>query len=216
MGEIKVDFSKTIEAMGRVQRKQIPFVAAVSLTRLAQKSQKGVKKNMKKSFTLRSPRVIKGVRIKPAKKNDFFKGTIQSQVNELDDFMVQHETGKDKTPGGSKALAIPTKFQQQTGRTSTGKMKVSKRPKRLLKKGVAKKRKWGRHKKPKPFIMTFKSGKQAIVIRKGKDKLPVRTLYSFKSSAKIDKKLKLEEITNATAKRNYSRVFYNEYQKAIK
>lgn len=86
--------------------KQVPFAAALALTRTAQDAQKAVLTSLEKNFTLRGnwaqPSNKFGIRITPATKQN-----LTAEVKTAADWLALHETGADKKPRG-KMLAIPT------------------------------------------------------------------------------------------------------------
>jgi len=189
--KITTNAEDVAKAFKDLQRRQLPFATARGLTILANDAKKAEAARMPQVFKIRSKRVPKGIRTKAAKKSDWPHNQ-KSVVGTLDDFMVQHETGKTKRPIKSRNLAIPGR--KANVRTKTGKVKKSKKPRTLL--GPTKVKK-------KPFVVTFKSGKKAIVRRQKKKRLPLLTLYIFETKARISKRWKFRSSVKSLVQMRY-------------
>ena len=114
-----VDVSEAVAGLNELQKKQIPFALAASLTGCAKEAQKAVQQNLGGKFTLRNDFTRQGIRIKPAEKNG---ARIEADVHthtdtpSHPDYMDPQEEGGEKTTwGGHKYIAIPTKYAHQIG-----------------------------------------------------------------------------------------------------
>jgi len=82
--------------------KQLRFAAAQALTKTAQEAQEEVKRQLPERFTIRTGWLAKGVRIRPASRNN-----LKASVLVKDAFMALQETGGDKTSPFGDALGVP-------------------------------------------------------------------------------------------------------------
>ena len=80
---------------------------------------------MASRFTLRGPRVVKGIRHRPASKQALEKG---AAVLSLDDFMLLQEEGGKKRPLQGQHVAVP---QPAVSRNSRGGVRRKETPKAL-------------------------------------------------------------------------------------
>ena len=191
---VKVDYRDTIRALDRIEKKQVPFAVAKSLTQLAKIGQGAVWANTQKKFDLKAKAFIKrNIKITPAKKTDFKAGKAFSAVytdRKIINFMVGHEAGQTRTSSTGK-LAIPTTgVKKRAYRKASGGVKKSWLPSTLLKgfKGSRGKRSKQKTRKKQPFIITTKTGVQMVVRRVSKKRKPLDFLYVFSKTAKIDKR----------------------------
>lgn len=127
------------------QQKQVRFAASQALTRTAQDLQRGIQTEMPKNFTLRRDWIIKGIRIKAARK-DF----LQAEVYSKDPFMAIQETGGTKTAIGKRVfdyqgyLAIPLDARRN-------------------KRDVVRKEDWPQN-LVDPFILTARDGRKYLAV----------------------------------------------------
>ena len=174
---------------------------------------------MDKHFNIRNPRVEKGVRIEPAKKAQFKAGTINSVVKDIDDFMALHTTGGKKRSTQSKNVSVPTDALLGKGaRSAKGKIKARFKPKVLYKKAKepGRPRKWGRHRKPKPFVFESKYGRAAVIAqRKGDSRLPIDVLYVFHPTTDVKKTWPFYEDVEKFVDRNTDKIFSRTFNKAV-
>ena len=68
---VKSDVDKALKSMRGLQRKQMPFAAALGLTMTAKKVAKVKQRMMVRKLDRQTPFTIKGVRWQGASKNDF-------------------------------------------------------------------------------------------------------------------------------------------------
>jgi hypothetical protein len=107
------------EFLRRLSTSNIKFGIAKTLTDLAIASQEEVRKDLPKKFQIRREFVPKGIRIRPASKNN-----LQSFVYSIDsggrrDFMARQEFGGIKTPESAtgRHIAIPLRAVKPTPQT---------------------------------------------------------------------------------------------------
>lgn len=141
---VKHDIDKTIATL-HAQQKQVRYAAAVALTRTAQDLQREIQADMPGNFTIRRDWVIKGIRIKTARR-DF----LQSEVYSRDPFMAIQETGGTKTAIGKRVfdykgyLAIP--LDARRGKTD-----------------IVQKQDWPQN-LVNPFILTARDGRTYLAV----------------------------------------------------
>ena len=218
---VDVDFIKTQRWLTQAERNQIPFAAAVTLTRLAQGSQIALRNGLSQVFTLRADRRIKaGIRIKPAKKGDFKRQTMNSQVNDVDNFMALHVSGGTKRPSQGRYVAVPAAgLQVKSFRTASGKVKRRFKPATMFSKMKERKTnrrtpKRGRHRAPKPFANQA-GGQVFMAQRIGPSKYPLRFLWGFERSTTIKKTWRYVETVEQHVKIHAGPVFNAQLQQAL-
>lgn len=216
---VRVNFKDTKQYIDNLNDRQLPFVAALTLTRLAQGSQKQLQAEMGRFFTLRSKRRLqRGIRIKAAKKADFKRGNMHSLVMDIDRFMALHTAGGIKKPERHRFISIPTdELLERGARTTTGAMKKRWRPKTLIAQTKQERRqtKRGRHRKPRPFVMEVRGGQPMIAERVGHEKHPVIFLFGLDPKATIKKTWPFVETVYRHVFKNSGRVFNKEYRRII-
>ena len=77
---VKSDVDKALKSMRGLQRKQMPFAAALGLSMTAKKVAKVEQRMMVRKLDRPTPFTIKGVRWQGASKNDFKTGRLHSRV----------------------------------------------------------------------------------------------------------------------------------------
>ena len=77
---VKSDVDKALKSMRGLQRKQVPFAAALGLTMTAKKVAKVEQRMMVRKLDRPTPFTIKGVRWERADKKDFATGRLHSRV----------------------------------------------------------------------------------------------------------------------------------------
>lgn len=159
-----------------LEKRQLPFSAALALTRLAQAAQQEVRFGLPSRFKLRSSWVQQGVRITPARKSDW--PHTQATVGSRDPFMVLQETGGTKRPRHAEALALPGKQEEGMLRGAGGRIPKGRRPRALLR-------------KRRYFFQLIRDvqssnrGMRAILQRAGASRYPLRVVYVFRPAGKI-------------------------------
>lgn len=134
------------------------------------------------------------------------------------DFMDDQEfgnparTGKD---GASKAL--PTWKAQQEGRTNTGRMKANYNIKQLMAKIMSYENKRSKELgKPKPFIMTAKSGHHMLARRQTKARDSYFIMYHFDQKVRIRKRWNVVETIDKYCVFNRERLFFQNIENNMK
>lgn len=217
MVDINLNIKPVIKALNAIEREQLPFVVAKTLTEIAKGAQKAVQKQTDRKFHSRSEWVKKGVRIETAKKKTVQRyGFGEAIVKHIDDYMTPQETGGEKkllSHGKStkrKAIAIPEKNIAEQMRGSSGAIQKKFKPKTLLNKPASsgRPRKWGRHKKAKPFIMTSNTNDHVVIaMRKGNERYPLKYLYVLAHRAKIKPRYDFRKIVKGYAEGTFSKKF---------
>lgn len=165
--------SNTEQELAFIAKKQIPFVIAKTLTQIAQKAQQEVRNSIKERFFIRkkSGGFESSIRIKPATKNN-----LTAEVYTLAPFAALQQTGGIKKAKDGR-LAIPS--YQNIGQVK--KRSDNNSPSSYLARDA--------------FKIKTSSGKEVIVSRTGKD---LKVLYFLQSTAQVDKRLDMVEITTKT------------------
>ena len=107
---VKSDVDKALKSMRGLQRKQMPFAAALGLSMTAKKVAKVEQRMMVRELDRPTPFTIKGVRWQGASKNDFKTGRLHSRVYLMDkqaEYLRFQIEGGTRTPKGT-AIAVPT------------------------------------------------------------------------------------------------------------
>lgn len=181
MLELKVtlDISRLITGIN-----QVPFAAAMALTRTAQDAQLELRRQLPQRFTIRNTWVSQGIRIVPATKT-----SLQSVVFSRDDFMVRQETGGTKTPTSGSSIAVPEGVRVN----KRGIVTAANRPRRLLE-------------KPRTFIATI-GGVRGIWQRTTKQRLPLRLLYALVPAVRVAARFGFEATIRKIVDQRFSRQF---------
>lgn len=130
-----VDVSEAVAGLDDLQKRQIPFALAKTLTGCAKTGQAKVQENLGGKFTLRNNFTRQGIRIKPAEKNsDRIEADVHTDTANRStgapDYLVAQEEGGEKVPhAGRQYLAIPTKYLRQI---APGVIPAELRPRNLL------------------------------------------------------------------------------------
>jgi hypothetical protein len=114
-----VDVSEAVAGLDDLQKSQIPFALAKTLTGCAKAAQAKVQENLGGKFTLRNDFTLRGIRIKPAEKR---ASVIEADVHTdtanratgAPDYLLPQEEGGEKVPHNGRAhLAVPTRYLRQ-------------------------------------------------------------------------------------------------------
>ena len=107
---VKSDVDRALKGMSRLQRKQVPFAAALGLTMTAKKVAKVEQRMMVRQLDRPTPFSVKGIRWQGASKNDFKTGRLHSRVYLMStqaEYLRFQIEGGTRTPKGT-AIAVPT------------------------------------------------------------------------------------------------------------
>lgn len=132
-------------------------------------------------------------------------------------FMDDQEFGGERrgTSGGSRA--VPTLETMQQGRTSRGTMKQAWSINRLMtaamRSETERSRKAG---KPKPFIMTSKSGHNMLVRRENKARDSIKVLYHFDKKVQIRPRWEFVKTVEGITAHNLEKNFNQSLEEALK
>lgn len=158
-------------------RRQVPYAASKALNAVAAVAREEVQGALPDTFTLRSDRIAKGIQTNRATKRNPV-----AEVGSLDEFMARQALGGVKKAKGA-TMAVPQVGRGRPRTTLAAKTPPSKWPGALRAKGG----------KRKPFLVRSKSGKAALVRRRGKKRLPLVVLYMFADEVKIQARWPLED-----------------------
>ena len=107
---VKSDVDKALKGMSVLQRKQMPFAAALRLSMTAKKVMRVEQRILVKQLDRPTPFTVKGVRWQGANKADFKLGRLHSRVYLLPkqaEYLSFQIEGGTRTPKGT-AIAVPT------------------------------------------------------------------------------------------------------------
>jgi hypothetical protein len=133
--KVSVDVSEAMAGLADLQKRQIPFAMAKTLTGCAKAGQAKVQENLGGKFTLRNNFTRQGIRIKPAEKDsDHIEADVHTDTANRStgapDYLIAQEEGGEKVPhAGRQYLAIPTKYLRQL---APGIIPAELRPRNLL------------------------------------------------------------------------------------
>jgi len=196
--EIEVDIQGLDETRRYISNleKQIPFAAALALTRTAKEVQRAEIDHIRETFTVRGSWLREGgkfgVGIVPASKNNLV-AVVESRAPWLE----AHEEGTTRSPEGSH-FAIP---QKDVRRTKTQVIARSQRPKALK----------------RAFKVETKRGVPLLLQRVGRGKSSIlRVMYKLTGRAKIDPKLQFVDTGRVVIERVWRRIFDEAIAHAIR
>ena len=112
--KISANFDPAIKAMDGIQKEQLPFTIARTLTLLAQDGQAAGRDDERRVFKLRNDWTTRNTRIKPATKQalvaEVFTDTSNRRTG-APDYLEGQDTGKTRVPvNGRQHIAVPTKY----------------------------------------------------------------------------------------------------------
>jgi hypothetical protein len=114
-----VDVSEAVRGLDELQKSQLPFAIAATLTGCAKAGQRAVQQGLGGKFTLRNSFTKQGIRITPAeKKSQRIEADVHTHLETPGhpDYMVAQQEGAQKVPwGGHHYIAVPTKYAHQLG-----------------------------------------------------------------------------------------------------
>ena len=203
---VKNNIKEFSKGLTRFQKKQVPFVAATTLTDVAFKvRENAITKSFPQAFknSTNASRMAKGrLRVMKAQKRDYERGMLSAKVldkssNPLE-YLLKHQRGGIKTAKSGNYIAVPSDFMKK-------------------KLGVRRNPQW----RPTtvrnmPGVRTVKKGKfvagkavQAIV--KGNERY-----YSLVKSVPIPKRLFFEENAERTVQKKIKYIWNNQLDRALR
>ena len=178
------------KSLSQIASRQIPFIAAKSLTNVAQKSQAEVKKHIRDEFHIRkkSGGFESSIRIKPANKKN-----LTSQIYTMAAFASLQQTGgKKKARDGRLAIPIYNNIKDV-------KRKTAKNTPSAYLAGDA-------------FKMRTKSGKEVIAQRK---RGSLKILYFLRKEADVEKRFDMVEVTTKAVNDSFGMIFRRNLQDVL-
>jgi hypothetical protein len=179
------------KSLSDIAKRQIPFIAAKSLTNTAQKAQVEVRKHIREEFHIRkkSGGFESSIRITPATKKN-----LTSQIYTMAAFAsLQQRGGKKKARAGRLAIPIYNNIKDVKRRTTKNS------PSAYLA-GDA-------------FKLRTKSGREVIAQRK---RGGLKILYFLRKEADAPKRLDMVEVTTKTANNSFGMIFRRNLQDVLK
>jgi hypothetical protein len=190
-----VNAKDVIAGLQDIQKDQIPFVLAKSLTKVAQLAQKKIQGGLSKRFHLRRQDwEEKGVVITPAQKKD---ASPEARVEDRHDYMIRQETGDNKTPTSGTHLAVPISGGAVMAADRSTIIRATKRARQLIAEGKA-----------------FIKG-DIIFVRRGRGQRKAVAAYVLKSSVPIKPRLHFEDDVEAVLP-EFPRIFAANMKDAMK
>ena len=200
-----------LAALNELEFTQVPFALARTLTQVAHEGRVEVVAEMPDRFTLRSPRVAKGVRVLAAKKND-----LNAAVYTMDWFMEDQESGGTRRAKKGGHMWVPT-LDARAGGVFAGRVLTKNLPKNIRKqieKGRRSKRKrpgHGTYAKPKAFIVG-----RNVYIRQDERRLPIVRLYTLADRAVLPPRWRFEKTMERVSAKHLRRKFIENLDAALK
>lgn len=206
------DVSKILQKELNKELKQVKYAASVALNNVAFKARANLISEYNKSFVVRNSNLPRAVSVKKATKEN-----LQAEVSFPKDWMYINTTGGKKSPENSKVLMVPLKNGDlKDYRTSSGKIKQSKKPASLLKYADAHPTKTKKHvANPHPFVMKNKKGQTLIAVRDKADRKDMKWLYVGVPVADVKKKWNFEKIVKDTAEKELPQEFEKQFKRAM-
>lgn len=136
--KVGIDVTEVVAGLDELQKRQLPFALAKTLTGVVKKAQGGVQASLGKKFHLRNTFTSQGIRVRPASKSGGAGGIISADVHTdtanrstgAGDYLLPQEEGGEKVPiNGRHFLAIPTRYLRQM---APGIIPTELRPRNLL------------------------------------------------------------------------------------
>lgn len=112
-----------------VRKNQVPFAAAVAMTRTVVDALGDLRGGLPKRFTVRSTRTGKGISSFRANKKDWPK--LVAGLGVLDEWLARHEEGGVQTPTRGSSFAVPTRLVASR-RTGGGAIPKRLKPRELI------------------------------------------------------------------------------------
>jgi hypothetical protein len=207
---ITTNLAGLLAGLTDLQRQQIPFAAAVALTRVAGGVQDTERSELRDTMTLRNRWSASGVQMNRAEKRDFPQAFAEVGIEERRSYLIDHITGADRRAKDGGRVAIPdTEETFPSGSANIRRSSSGRIPRGQQVRGLK------RRKRGKPFTIKGKSGNELLVRRTGNERYPLEILYAFQRSVKIDKTWNFEGIARREVGATYDREFGRALGQAI-
>ncbi|MDO4560805.1 MAG: hypothetical protein Q4C86_07620 [bacterium] len=200
--QIDTNFAELPQWLTGKVLKQVKFASSVALYDTAKEVQEAVRADLPKEFTIRSPWVSKGIRIKPTSSKAIRNAShsisgMEVSVGTVDAFMVMQELGGVKEQRRkNRRLAIPKRNPQSEL------VDKKKWPKALLK-------------MPGYFMWTRSDGRSFLFYRAQKARYPIELKYSFAESVRVPARWDLRKRAMEVALKSYGKNFQSAFDKAM-
>lgn len=193
---VQGDVQQMIRHLDRVQRNQVPFVVASSLTRTAQEAQKHIQQAIPNRFNVTKKWWLKqqptGIKITPATKQRWIAEVYTNAY-----FASLQEDGGTKTPFKGSRIAVPSaQVKAAKQRRSGGVREVAGRP--------------------RTFFATTNTGKTGVYRRRTKKRYPIELLYTFTPTARIERRFGFVTLAQQSVERHFRRIFMEQLQRALR
>lgn len=212
------DFSKVLDKCVADTQKRIRLAAYKTLENVAERGRRAVIANYFKKFPDENGITKnKGVPQQVTKSRvDKTNLSISLYTKDRISFMYDQEFGGERKSKTGKTKAVPFLSTRQEGRNSRGGMKSSYSVKTLMDKAMSHaNRQAKRAGKPKPFMMTTKSGHKILAQRTSKNRLPIKPLYHFDRKVKIRPRWDFVKTVENITVRYIDKTFDEELKKAM-
>lgn len=206
------NLGKTLEQEIKKEVKQAKYAASVALNNVAFKARENLIKEYNKSFVVRNSNLPRAVSVKKATKEN-----LKAEVSFPKDWMYINTVGGKKNPERAKVLMVPLKNGGlKDYRTSSGKVKQSKKPASLLQYADAHPKKTKKRvANPHPFLMRNKKGQTLIAVRDKADRSEMKWLYVGIPVANVKKKWDFDKIVKETAEKELPKEFEKQFKRAM-
>lgn len=192
---VKADLRGFKREVDAVVRKQIPFAAAVALTRSARDGVEAVRVSLPRQFEIRNKGLLKRWLSTRADKKDWPR--LRAQIGSKDEWWRLQEEGGAKKPTRGKTVVIPTRLV----RTSPGaRIRKSQYPSQLFAQGKA-----------RATPDTFRAVRQR---RRRKD--PREILYLRRPRVRIRPALEGQKTIGVALRKVYGEHFRRELEQALR
>ena len=107
---LTTDVARAMKGLKRLNKKQVPFAAALGLTNSAKRLAKIEQRMMVRQLDRPTPFTVRGIRWQRANKADYARGVLHSRVYIMDkqaEYLRLQIEGGTRTPSG-RAIAVPT------------------------------------------------------------------------------------------------------------
>jgi hypothetical protein len=202
---LKSDVKRLTRKLNAIQRRQVPFATARALTWTAKAAQGDLQAHMPVVFNVTRKwwlaKQPTGIKIKPAT-----KATPIALVYTGAYFAGLQEEGGVKHPFKGRGLLVPTDKVPKYGRRAGGAKKVLAGKKILRRGGVA----------GGDPIVRMPNGCLGVFRRRGKKRLPIDRLYSFKGEAHIPARMNFRAYAAKMVQREFAKIFEKSLSMAIK